>query len=99
VYGPVLTVVWQGSAGDRRPYADQHPLSEVHETFGQEDSGSLFYPLKPEDLDMQDGKVIIKADPSKGLPLAKAVRANLFATYSAGLRCRSGINEARRWTL
>jgi len=22
VYGPVRTVVWQGSAGDRRPYAD-----------------------------------------------------------------------------
>ena len=22
VYGPVHTVVWQGSAGDRRPYAD-----------------------------------------------------------------------------
>jgi|KBSSwiStaDraftv2_1062776.scaffolds.fasta_scaffold210290_2 hypothetical protein len=30
VYGPVRTVVWQGSAGDRRPYADQriYPLSE-----------------------------------------------------------------------
>src|SRR5881392_1085421 len=26
VYGPVRTVVWQGSAGDRRPYADQTPL-------------------------------------------------------------------------
>ena len=25
VYGPVRTVVWQGSAGDRRPYADQTP--------------------------------------------------------------------------
>jgi hypothetical protein len=23
VYGPVRTVVWQGSAGNRRPYADQ----------------------------------------------------------------------------
>jgi hypothetical protein len=22
VYGPVCTVVWQGSAGDRRPYAE-----------------------------------------------------------------------------
>jgi hypothetical protein len=28
VYGPVCTVVWQGSAGDRRPYADQKALSE-----------------------------------------------------------------------
>ena len=26
MYGPVRTVVWQGSAGDRRPYADQTPL-------------------------------------------------------------------------
>ena len=23
MYGPVRTVVWQGAAGDRRPYADQ----------------------------------------------------------------------------
>jgi CO/xanthine dehydrogenase Mo-binding subunit len=38
--------------------------------------------LKPEELDMQDGKVIVKADSSKGLPLAQAVRSNLFATYS-----------------
>jgi len=29
VYGPVRTVVWQGSAGDRRPYADQVGLWEV----------------------------------------------------------------------
>ena len=26
VYGPVRTVVWQGSVGDRRPYADQRML-------------------------------------------------------------------------
>jgi hypothetical protein len=25
VYGPVRTVVWQGSPGNRRPYADQTP--------------------------------------------------------------------------
>ncbi|NLT68261.1 MAG: xanthine dehydrogenase family protein molybdopterin-binding subunit, partial [Acidobacteria bacterium] len=31
---------------------------------------------------MKDGKVVVKADPGKGLPLAQAVRANLFATYS-----------------
>ena len=29
VYGPVRTVVWQGSAGDRRPYADQTPVTSV----------------------------------------------------------------------
>jgi CO/xanthine dehydrogenase Mo-binding subunit len=38
--------------------------------------------LKPGDLDMKDGKVIVKANPEKGVPLAQAVRANLFATYS-----------------
>jgi CO/xanthine dehydrogenase Mo-binding subunit len=38
--------------------------------------------LRPEDLDMQDGKVIVRADPGKGVPLAQAVKANLFATYS-----------------
>ena len=27
VYGPVCTVVWQGSAGDRGPYADQISIS------------------------------------------------------------------------
>ena len=29
VYGPVRTVVWQGSVGDHRPYADQHVLSST----------------------------------------------------------------------
>ena len=29
VYGPVRTVVWQGSVGDRRPYADLTRHSEV----------------------------------------------------------------------
>jgi hypothetical protein len=30
VYGPVRTVVWQGSAGDCRPYADQVEKSHLH---------------------------------------------------------------------
>ena len=29
MYGPVRTVVWQGSVGHRRPYADQTGHSEV----------------------------------------------------------------------
>jgi hypothetical protein len=29
VYGPVRTVVWQGSAGDRRPYADLTGKPEI----------------------------------------------------------------------
>src|SRR5213592_2792304 len=30
VYGPVRTVVWQGSAGDRRPYADSRQEIRSH---------------------------------------------------------------------
>ena len=48
----------------------------------QEAAPNPFKGLKPEDLDMADGKVIVKADPEKGLALRQAVRANLFATYS-----------------
>ena len=29
VYGPVRTVVWQGTAGDRRPYADPGEVNEI----------------------------------------------------------------------
>jgi CO/xanthine dehydrogenase Mo-binding subunit len=48
----------------------------------QESTPNPFKGLKPEDLDMADGKVIVKADPEKGMPLGQAVRTNLFATYS-----------------
>jgi CO/xanthine dehydrogenase Mo-binding subunit len=48
----------------------------------QQATPNPFKGLKPEDLDMADGKVIIKADPEKGMPLGQAVRANLFASYS-----------------
>ena len=50
--------------------------------FGQKAAPNPFKGLKPEELDMRDGKVVVKADPGKGLPLGQAVRANLFATYS-----------------
>jgi hypothetical protein len=33
VYGPVRTVVWQGSAGDRRPYADLTGKQEATDYF------------------------------------------------------------------
>jgi hypothetical protein len=29
VYGPVRTVVWQESAGNRRPYADRLPTTNL----------------------------------------------------------------------
>jgi CO/xanthine dehydrogenase Mo-binding subunit len=50
--------------------------------FAKKPAPSPFKGLKPEDLDLQDGKVIIKANPGKGVLLTQAVRANLFATYS-----------------
>ena len=47
---------------------------------------------------MQDGKVIVKNDPSKGLPLAQAVQAHLFATYSGRPPVMpSGTNGAKSW--
>src|SRR5512135_2202784 len=39
--------------------------------------------LTPADLDMKDGNIYVKSDPSKSVPLAQATRgSNLFATYS-----------------
>jgi xanthine dehydrogenase molybdenum-binding subunit len=50
--------------------------------FGAPQGPNPFKGLKPEDLDLMDGKVVVKADPSKGLPLAQATQKNIFATYS-----------------
>jgi CO/xanthine dehydrogenase Mo-binding subunit len=53
--------------------------------FGPRGKNPTPSPLKgrnPEDLDLKGGKVVVKSDPSIGVPLAQAVRANLFATYS-----------------
>jgi CO/xanthine dehydrogenase Mo-binding subunit len=41
-----------------------------------------FKGAKPEELDMQGGMVVFKNDPAKGLPLAQAVKSQLFATYT-----------------
>jgi CO/xanthine dehydrogenase Mo-binding subunit len=50
---------------------------------GGQAAPSPFKGLKPEDLDMKDGNVIVKSDPSKAVPLARAVgQADLFATFS-----------------
>jgi len=52
---------------------------------GAKPAANPFKGLKPDALDIIDGKVVVKADPSQGMPLAQACRANLFATCS-GLR-------------
>ena len=49
---------------------------------GPKPAASPFKGMKPEDLDLEDGKVIVKKNPATGLPLGQAVKANLFATYS-----------------
>ena len=41
-----------------------------------------FKGLKPEDLDIVDGKVIIKAEPDKGVPISQATEEVLYATYT-----------------
>jgi CO/xanthine dehydrogenase Mo-binding subunit len=62
--------------------ADSPPPAMGFGFFGKKPTPSPFKGMKPEDLDLQDGKVVVKANPSVGVPLAQAVRANLFATYS-----------------
>ena len=32
MYGPVRTVVWQGSVGDRRPYANPIAITLIEDT-------------------------------------------------------------------
>jgi CO/xanthine dehydrogenase Mo-binding subunit len=50
---------------------------------GGQATPSPFKGLKPEDLGLKDGNVIVKSDPSKSAPLARAVgQAHLFATYA-----------------
>ena len=41
----------------------------------------IFKGLKPDDLDIVDSRVIIKADPDKGLPLAEATDETLYASH------------------
>ncbi len=51
-------------------------------SFGGPSEPSPLKGHKPEDLDLMDGKVVLKADPSKGVPLARATSENIFATFS-----------------
>ena len=53
VYGPVRTVVWQGSAGDRRPYADQRLLR----IGGNSTSTRLLHGTETKIFDPRDGSI------------------------------------------
>ncbi|MBN2039430.1 MAG: xanthine dehydrogenase family protein molybdopterin-binding subunit [Spirochaetes bacterium] len=61
--------------------AENPPARSMFE-FGPPEDPSPFKGLKPEDLDMEKGKIFIKADPDKSVPVPKAVKKNIFATYS-----------------
>lgn len=62
--------------------ANNPPAAGGFGSFGKKPTPSPLKGRKPEELDLRDGKVIVKSDPGIGVPLAQAVRANLFATYS-----------------
>ena len=55
-----------------------------------------FKGLKPEDLDMADGKVFVKADPSKAVLLKCVTNRELVATYTAGLLFRLALRRRRK---
>ena len=61
--------------------ANNPPAPSMFGGFGAKPAPNPLKGLKPEDLDLQGGKVVIKADSSKGIPLTQ-IRTNLFATYS-----------------
>jgi len=50
--------------------------------FGRPSAPSPLKGRKPEELDLMDGKVVLKEDPSVGVPLAQATKRHLVATYS-----------------
>ena len=60
----------------------EHPIVLSLFGSGQAKDPNPFKGLKPEELDLADGKVIIKSDPGKGIPIAQAVKGNLFANYA-----------------
>ena len=41
-----------------------------------------FKGLTPDDLDIVDSRIIVKAEPDKGVPFSQATTENLFATYN-----------------
>ena len=60
--------------------ANNPPAPGMFGGFDAKPAPSPLKGLKPEDLDLQGGKIVIKADPGKGVPLTQ-IRGNLFATF------------------
>jgi CO/xanthine dehydrogenase Mo-binding subunit len=62
--------------------AENPPQPSMFGPFGGPQEPSILKGHKPEELDLAGGRVVLKSDPSVGVPLAGAVKRNLFATYS-----------------
>ena len=63
--------------------AAERPPSGAKEGFGPPKlKPGPFKGLKPDDLDIVEGRVVIKNDPSQGIPLKEVSHNNLFATYT-----------------
>jgi len=58
------------------------PPNPMAAFFGGSTEPSPFKGLQPEELDMEDGCIIVKADPTKRQPLSQAVKADVTAHYS-----------------
>jgi xanthine dehydrogenase molybdenum-binding subunit len=64
-------------------YADNPPPNlPMHGPGGPPPQPGPFAGLSPADLDLIDGRVVLKSDPAAGVPLAQATQENIFATYS-----------------
>jgi CO/xanthine dehydrogenase Mo-binding subunit len=62
--------------------AETPPLSSYLDPPGLTYGHKSFKGYKPEDLDIAGGRVVVKADPSIGVPFKEATRKHLVATYT-----------------
>ncbi|MDR2486973.1 MAG: molybdopterin-dependent oxidoreductase, partial [Clostridiales Family XIII bacterium] len=63
-------------------YADNPPPKlPMHGPFAPPPEPGPFAGLTPEDLDLAAGRVVLKSDPSQGVPFKDATPENLFATF------------------
>jgi xanthine dehydrogenase molybdenum-binding subunit len=63
-------------------YADNPPPNmPMHGPFAPPPPPGPFAGMTPDDLDMMEGCVVVKADPSQRAPLAHATTENFFATF------------------
>src|SRR5664280_3739044 len=89
VYGPVRTVVWQGSAGDRRPYADQTGMWEIT----NDKSASIRQPHWHPHLDVKRPTHRLGGPCHKdGSPTTRPSNFPEADLWPASIRCREDAN-------